>query len=663
MNKIKLSVCLSIIAVFFFLSGYKNTLASPPEPDGFDIKTVCAADSAYRLGDFLVYNINKDHIGIVGYFGNEENLVIPNEIDGYIVEGIFGLPRLSPVKSITVGKNFGDLFAQRKVNLSVFYGIDELEEIRVSEENQVFKSHKGILYSKDMKTLYVVPPSVKMTSYTVPKSVTMISGEDPFRHNKTLKEVKFHKKSKVKTIGGIFNSLDNLESVNLQGITNSIGYCFYECPKLKNIYFDSRLKRIRSSFYFLDSLTEVSLPDNLTTMDDQGSFVGCPLLKKVIIPSKVNYMSGGSFYKEDGKVSVNMPSYLKNNVQPGDMNGYYATVSIKGKAVNAQGLKKIKLTSSIDTLNVGEKKQIFLYGKCKEWTITDEQEYTGTVKGKISTDSMKSGIFIYKSYHPEIVSVSASGELAALAPGTAKITVKCITKPSVKYSFTVTVTDNKASKGTTTEDKMWDTYADTIENYYNAQNEYIKTGILPDKTYKTYNSLYFVTNDEQNKLSDQVFLVHDINSDGVPELFIGRYYHETKEYTIYDAYTWYEDKAVRFLKDNDIGYRSGTCDIKEGGIILSFHSGSAWDFGFYVLQLPKSGSTVETLEHVYALRAGEYYNEYSEFYKSTGDSKTPGKITESEYIKYRDSFKTPDLPYVETTQETITSLRHGEIKY
>ena len=113
---------------------------------------------------------------------------------------------------------------------------------------------------------------------------------------------------------------------------------------------------------------------------------------------------------------------------------------------------------------------------------------------------MKSGIFIYKSDHPEIVSVSASGELTAIAPGTAKITVKCITKPSVKYSFTVTVTDNKASKGTTTEDKMWDTYADTIENYYNAQNEYIKTGILPDKTYKTYNSLYFVTNDEQKQI-------------------------------------------------------------------------------------------------------------------------------------------------------------------
>lgn len=248
-----------------------------------------------------------------------------------------------------------------------------------------------------------------------------------------------------------------------------------------------------------------------------------------------------------------------------------------------------------------------------------------------------------------------------IAPDTLITMVKSIVKTSVKYSFVVT--SHKDTKGDMIMKKMWEDYADTIENYYNAQNEYIKTGILPDKTYKTYNSLYFVTNDEQNKLSDQVFLVHDINSDGVPELFIGRYYHETKEYTIYDAYTWYEDKAVRFLKDNDIGYRSGTCDIKEGGIILSFHSGSAWDFGFYVLQLPKSGSTVETLEHVYALRAGEYYNEYSEFYKSTGDSKTPGKITESEYIKYRDSFKTPDLPYVETTQETITSLRHGKIEY
>lgn len=429
--------------IFLLLCRSTKAYAEPPEPDGWDMSTVYAGDWAYRSGDFLCYTIN-DRVNIVGYYGHEENLVIPNEIDGRIVEGICGLKRLSPVKTITVGKNFGDLYVEGKVNLSVFYSIDELEEIRVAEENKNFTSKKGILYSKDMKVLYCVPPSIKQVSYAIPQMVTKIDYNDPFRNNKTLKEIKFGENTSIKGITGLFHNLENLETVDLTGITDIINECFYDCHRLKNIIFDNRLKRIDTSFYFLDTLQNVNLPENLRTMNDEGSFVQCQLIEKVKIPDKVSYISYNSFYKDNGKVDIITPAYIKTNVQQGDMNSYYACLALGGKVCNVQGLKSIKVSSPKGNLTVGEKRKIRLRGKCKEFIVVDEFEYTGnTIKGTVSKGSIKSGLFSFKSDHPEIVNVSKSGELIAISSGTATITIKCIPKPKIKCSVTVIVHDKK----------------------------------------------------------------------------------------------------------------------------------------------------------------------------------------------------------------------------
>ena len=147
-----------------------------------------ANERVYRSGDFRCFTL-YDRVWVVGYYGHEEDLVIPDEIGGRKVEGIIGMKRLSPVKTITVGKYFGELHAntEGKGSMSVFYSIDELEEIRVAESNKNFKSENGVLYSKDMKTLYGIPASIKQTSYTIPETVTQIyCVDDPFRNNKTL---------------------------------------------------------------------------------------------------------------------------------------------------------------------------------------------------------------------------------------------------------------------------------------------------------------------------------------------------------------------------------------------------------------------------------------------------------------------------------------------
>ena len=219
-------------------------------------------------------------------------------------------------------------------------------------------------------------------------------------------------------------------------------YNFRIMTKLKKIVFDSKLKAINSSFYFLDSLQDVTLPSNLRTMGDQGSFVQCLGLEKAIIPGKVNYISGGSFYKDEGSVEMVMPSYIKSKIQQGDMTGYYASIVLGERITNIRGLKSIKVTLPKSTLITGEKQKIVLQGKCKDYIITDEDEwkYTGkTIKGNVAEECLESGLFSFKSDHPEIVSVSKNGELTAVSSGTAIITIKCVPKPKVKYSFKVIV--------------------------------------------------------------------------------------------------------------------------------------------------------------------------------------------------------------------------------
>ncbi|MCR5323186.1 MAG: hypothetical protein K6E85_07950 [Lachnospiraceae bacterium] len=205
--------------------------------------------------------------------------------------------------------------------------------------------------------------------------------------------------------------------------------------------------------------------------------------------------------------------------------------------------------------------------------------------------------------------------------------------------------------------KMWNAYADIAGAYYSAQKEFKNTGILPGNG---LNSLYFAPNGTRmEQISKEDFLVYDVNDDGTPEFFISRYYDDEKKDVIYDAYTWNGVMAVRFLKDEEIGYRSGTCDIRENGIILSFYSGSAWDSGFEVLTLPAHANSVMRLEKVYAVRAGTQGNYYSEYYRMIEGSDSPEQITEEDYRKYCDSVKIPELEFVENVPEEVERLRSG----
>ena len=191
-----------------------------------------------------------------------------------------------------------------------------------------------------------------------------------------------------------------------------------------------------------------------------------------------------------------------------------------------------------------------------------------------------------------------------------------------------------------------------VREYYDVQNEYSNTGTMPDPLKSDLNSLYFVypgTRNDDN--STQTYLLYDLNSDGTPELFIARHYSSGYEQpdVIYDAYIWDDGQIKRLMKEKEIGYRNGTCEIREGGYILSFYSGSAWDFGYDVYRLDNDSKDLRWIESLHAVKETENGNNYSQYYWSSSEFADKKQISEERYHQLIGRYRTPELNFVENS--------------
>ena len=150
---------------------------------------------SYRTADEMVdFGYADDGIWLLRYNGTETNVVIPEEIDGYKVIGIYGAfegeyttfngtlitenPSLNgngePIVSVTLPKTLKYLINTGRAS-DPFYNNLVITAIHVDEENPYWTSVDGVLYTKDMTTLYHYPAGKSGTSYTVPNGVKCVS--------------------------------------------------------------------------------------------------------------------------------------------------------------------------------------------------------------------------------------------------------------------------------------------------------------------------------------------------------------------------------------------------------------------------------------------------------------------------------------------------------
>lgn len=153
------------------------------------------------------------------------------------------------------------------INMGAFGGCTSLEAINVAAGNENYSSLSGVLYNKDKSKLLQYPVNKKSTSFVSPSGIEVIR-DSAFEGNRHLKSVTIN----AKTIG--MNSFFNMEN-------------------LKNVKLVNTIHIKPSAFAENKKLTNVILPDSITTIDNLG-FCGTNI-RTINIPSSLQKLGASVF--------------------------------------------------------------------------------------------------------------------------------------------------------------------------------------------------------------------------------------------------------------------------------------------------------------------------------------------------------------------------------
>lgn len=204
----------------------------------------------------------------------------------------------SGITEILLGKDFSQDINSIYSN-SISSGMRkcfDLKNIYVSEENSLYASSDGVIYSKDFSTLFKYPEAHASTYIIDSRTETI--GEGAFAYGKKIKNIVIP--SNVEVIGkGAFLESELSEVIfeddsELNTIDN---YAFYKCLKLKTVDFNSSTPVSVGAYSFAEcsSLQEMVIPDSVSTIGAYA-FKNCNMLNANIPEALTGEMSAGAFY-------------------------------------------------------------------------------------------------------------------------------------------------------------------------------------------------------------------------------------------------------------------------------------------------------------------------------------------------------------------------------
>ncbi len=171
-------------------------------------------------------------------------VTIPDNADSI---GSYAFGNCTSLTSVTLGTNRCITGWEEIIDLRAFSGCTSLVSIRVSDENDFYKTVDGVLYDENMTTLIMCP--VGKTLVDIPDTVTYI------RKN-----------------------------------------AFYGCASLKNVTIPDSVTSIgESAFFDCSSLAKVTIPDGVTRIG-HSAFADCTSLASVTIPDSVTSIGSSAFY-------------------------------------------------------------------------------------------------------------------------------------------------------------------------------------------------------------------------------------------------------------------------------------------------------------------------------------------------------------------------------
>lgn len=211
---------------------------------------------------------------------NKVNLGGVKKLDAGTFRGCQGLT------SVNLPATVEDIYS------TAFMECINLAEIKVADENTVYASKEGVLYSKDFKKLVIYPAGKPDKSYTVADG--------------------------CESIGAMaFDDVRYLEEINLAGIMTIGRQAFERTKSLKQITFDENVASLKIGdgvFSNNQALSRIVFPANLTSLGDEV-FNATRNLKKV-------FFWGPCPQMDTGDSIVNSAQNFTFYVKPEYMSGY-----------------------------------------------------------------------------------------------------------------------------------------------------------------------------------------------------------------------------------------------------------------------------------------------------------------------------------------------------
>lgn len=246
--------------------------------------TIILSTQSEAATSFMKYEYGDNYKGYVTYeitgestvtyvleeIDNRKTITIPDSVYNsskkYYVTAIRVEESIWDGKKIVIPSRISDISFS---TLGKFWYLDTIE---VAKNNEYLKLVDGILYKSDMKKIYLAS-HLLAGELIIPDGVKEI-GENAF--NNTL-----------------------IDQVKIPKSVVSIGDdAFHQCNSLYKVDFaqDSPLKTLNGAFTWCEKLSEISLPNSLTTINSY-EFNADEALKELVIPGSVTTIKTGFLRK------------------------------------------------------------------------------------------------------------------------------------------------------------------------------------------------------------------------------------------------------------------------------------------------------------------------------------------------------------------------------
>jgi hypothetical protein len=396
----------------------------------------------------LTYTVSAESgtATITGYAGDKASLTTL-EIPATVGDGI-------PVTSITT---------------NIFYDCEALREITVNENNTYYFAEAGVLFNADKTTLVCYPLGKVDEQYQIPNTVKAI-GSRAFRSCTSLISIKIP--DGVTSIGiDAFYGCSSLASVTIPDSMTSIGQgAFFGCSSWSpSVTIPAGVTSIgRDAFYNCSSLTSATIIEGVTNISP-GMFFGCSNLTSVTIPTSVTEIGEYAFDKCTSLETITLPASIENIGQYAFHNcTSLIDITVLGTATTVVTNAFTKTNASLkiwcyDALDTNLKTWAKNNSKAaimidsielnKNELTLDLDEGTESILNKDTlevnylpenhgeTDVNEPAPATWKSLNPAAATVdSITGEVTAIAPGTALITVTVIPHSKIPLTAICEVT-------------------------------------------------------------------------------------------------------------------------------------------------------------------------------------------------------------------------------